>query len=94
MYGFFSRQRVEQTHRDKVEARLLEARRRTPTNMIHIQSRSNPADDSSQLTDEQRAVTKNSIQLLNENNGDKAIRSTTPICVNEDSNEKLANINI
>ncbi|CAF0969870.1 unnamed protein product [Rotaria sordida] len=97
-----ARERVEQKHREKMEARLSAARNQqsqTPTNMIHVQSHLNDDDDDNnrnfELNDEQRAATKNSIQLLNNNNdGYKAVRSITPVYGNEDSNEKIANIYI
>jgi len=92
LFCFFSRERVEQKQRDKIEARLTEVRSRTPTNIIHVQTCDD--DDNSQLNDEQKSATQNSIQLLNENNGYKHLRSTTPVYGDEDSNEKIANIYI
>jgi hypothetical protein len=73
MVFFSSRQRVEQAQREKIEARLSAARRRTPVNTIHVQSRLND-DKDSQLNDEQKIETNNSIELL---------RSTTPSSTNE-----------
>ena len=82
---------MEQIHRDKIEVRLTEARSRTPTNMIHVQSHD---DGQSQINEEQRSATQNSLQLLNENDGYKAMRSTTPIYGDDDTNETIANIHI
>jgi hypothetical protein len=59
--------------------------------MIHVQSRD---DGNSQLNDEQRTETQNSLQLLNENDDYKPIRPTTPIYGDEDANEKISNIHI
>ncbi|CAF4027852.1 unnamed protein product [Rotaria sp. Silwood2] len=96
-----ARQRVEQKHREKIEARLSAVRNQqsqTPTNMIHVQSRltDDDADDyeNFELNDEQRVATKNSIQLLNNNDAYKSVRSITPVYGNEDTNEKIANIYI
>lgn len=88
---FFSRERVEQKQRDKIEARVTEIRSRTPTNIIHVQSHD---DGTNQLNAEQRSATQNSLQLLNESDGYKPMHSTTPIYGDEDSNEKVVNINI
>ena len=83
-------------HREKIEVRLLEARHRTPTNIIHVHSclNGNDEDDgeSIQLSDEQRLATKNSLQLLNDNDSYKSVHSITPVCVDEDSNKILADI--
>ena len=85
------RERVEQKHREKVVARVQEVRSRTPTNMIHVQSRNS---DDTEFDDLQRSETLNSIQLLNENYGQKSPRATTPIYTIEDTSEQLANIHI
>ncbi len=90
-FFFSSRERVEQKQREKIEARVTEVRSRTPTNMIHVQTRE---DGNDQLNDEQRSATQNSIQLLHENDGYKLMRSTTPIYGDEDLNERIADIHI
>ena len=95
----FSRQRVEQTHREKIEARLSAARQqqnRNPSNMIHVQSRVNENGDEpdSKLDDEQIAITKNSLQLLKNNDNYRSIRSTTPVYGDEDTHDRVANIQI
>ncbi|CAF3332530.1 unnamed protein product [Rotaria socialis] len=97
-----ARERVEQKHREKIEARLSEKRKQlnqTPTNVIHVQSRVNNDDDdaneNSQLNDEQKQETKASIQLLNtHNDADESKRPRTPVYGSENSNEKIANIYI
>ncbi|CAF1037851.1 unnamed protein product [Rotaria sp. Silwood1] len=96
-----ARQRVEQKHREKIEARLSAVRNQqnlTPTNIIHVQSRLTDYDDDDdenfELNDEQREATKTSIQLLNNNNAYKSARSITPVYGNDDTNEKISNIYI
>ena len=59
--------------------------------MIHVQARD---DGEGQLNDEQRSATQNSIQLLNDIDGYKPMRSTTPIYGEEELNEKIADIHI
>lgn len=63
--------------------------------MIHVQTRLNQNEDdneASQLTDEQKSQTKNSIQLLSNNDDNR--NSRMPIYGFEDSNAKIANIYI
>jgi hypothetical protein len=64
--------------------------------MIHVQSHLNEdeEDKNAQLNAEQIETTKSSLQLLNENDGYKPIRSATPVYGDENSNEKIANIYI
>jgi hypothetical protein len=59
--------------------------------MIHVQSRDN---ENFQLNDEQRSATQNSIELLNINDSYRPIRSRTPVYGDENSNEKIADIDI
>lgn len=92
----FSRQRFEQTQREKIEARLSAVRHqqnRAPTNMIYVQSQLNE-DDEQQLNDEQIQMTKKSLQLLNENDGYQQARSTTPIYGDKNVDDQIANIHI
>jgi hypothetical protein len=89
-----SRQRVEQTQREKIEARLSAARHhqnRTPSNMIHVQSHEN---DNEALDDEQAETNKKSLQLLNDNNRYEQKRSTTPVYGDEDTNTTVAQVHI
>ncbi|CAF0750285.1 unnamed protein product [Adineta steineri] len=68
------RQRAEQAQREKIEARLSAVRRRTPSaqaHSIHVQSPANDRETDSQLTNEQRAATQNSIRILNDNDAFK-----------------------
>ncbi|UJR25433.1 hypothetical protein I4U23_006780 [Adineta vaga] len=94
------RQRVEQSQREKIEARLSAARHhqnRTPSNMIHVQSQSNNNDDhdnDDDLDEEQVETTKKSLKLLNENNGYQPARATTPVYGDDDTDKKVANIHI
>ncbi len=93
---FSSRQRLEQTQREKIEARLLAIRHqqnRQPSNIIHVQSHLNE-DDDEELNDEQIEMTKKSLQLLNETDGYQQRRATTPIYGDRDVNDKVANIHI
>jgi hypothetical protein len=100
IFDFFSRQRVEQAQREKIEARLSAARHqqnRTPSNLIHVQSRLNGDEDdepSSKLNDEEIATTKSSLQLLNDHDGYRPARSTTPVYGDDDANDRVANIRI
>ncbi|CAF2085952.1 unnamed protein product [Rotaria magnacalcarata] len=97
-----ARERVEQKQREKIEAHLSAKREqlnRTPTNVIHVQSRVNNDDDdaneNNQLNDEQKEETKTSIQLLNtHNDAEESKRPRTPVYGGETSNEKIANIYI
>ena len=95
---FSSRQRYEQTQRDKIEARVTAARHqqnRQSANVIHVQSHGNEHDtDEQQLNDEQIEATKKSLQLLRDEDGHEQIRSTTPIYGDRDAHDKVANIHI
>jgi hypothetical protein len=97
-FFFFSRQRFEQTQREKIEARLSAARHqknRNPSNMIHVQSHVNENDDDDQyLNDEQIETTKKSLQLLSDNTGYQQKRSTTPIYGDGDTNHQVADVHI
>jgi len=59
--------------------------------MIHVQTRD---DENDQFNDEQRSATQNSLQLLNDNDGYKPMRSTTPIYGDGDLDEHIADIHI
>jgi len=59
--------------------------------MIHVQSRD---DGNLQLNNEQRSATQTSLQLLNETDGYRPMRSTTPVYGDEDADETIANIHI
>jgi len=97
---FFSRQRFEQSQREKFEARLSAVRHqqtRAASNMIHVQSHIDENDDDKQeqtFDDEQIETTKKSLQLLNDADGYEPIRSTTPIYGDRNANDKVANIHI
>ncbi len=95
-FRFFSRQRVEQIHREKIEARLSAKRRdqnRSPSNLIHVQSHFNENDDE-KLTDEQIEMNKKSLQLLNENDRYQQRNSSTPIYGDTDTNDQVPDIQI
>ena len=100
------RQRYEQSQRDKIEARLSAARQhRPPSHPIHVQSRSkdqhNEDDDDDNEEDawaeeEQRTQTKQSLQLLNENDGYRTVRDVVPVFGDEvdGTRKRVANIEI
>ncbi|CAF3339030.1 unnamed protein product [Rotaria sp. Silwood1] len=74
-----ARQRVEKTHRGKIEARVSAVRdlqNRSPKNMIHVQSNLNENNDE-KLNEEQIETTKKSLQLLNNNDEHRKMNSTT-----------------
>lgn len=88
-FPFDSRQRLEQTHREKVEARLSAVRRqqnRTPTSMIHVQGQGTDDSDSS-WTGEQLETSKQSAQVL------KGDRSAT-LSTNRNAGDTLTNVHI
>ncbi|CAF1009987.1 unnamed protein product [Rotaria sordida] len=93
-----ARQRIEKTHRKKIETRLSAVRHlqtRNPKNIIHVQGNLNENDDE-KLNEEQIETTKKSIQLLNNNDEYRQIRSTTttPVYGNGNTNDKVAAIDI
>ncbi|CAF2874688.1 unnamed protein product [Rotaria sp. Silwood2] len=93
-----ARQRVEKTHRGKIEARLSAVRHlqnRNPKHMIHVQSNLNENDDE-KLNEEQIETTKKSLQLLNNNIDEhQQIRSTTKsVYGGENTKDKVATIDI
>ena len=84
-----SRQRLEQSQREKIEARLHAARQQQPSNMIHVRSQMDDGGD-----DQQQEMTKKSLQLLNDPNNSRSQNSTTPIYGDENIDEKVVNIDI
>ena len=99
------RQRYEQSQRKKIEARLSAARQhRPPSHPIHVQSRlkdQREEDDDDNEEDawadeEQRSRTKQSLQLLNENDGYRTVRDVVPVFGDEadGARKRVANIEI
>lgn len=65
--------------------------------MIHVQGLLDDenGDENFQLNDQQKTATKNSIQLLiNNNYDDTAMRSVTPVYNEDDINKRIADIHI
>ncbi|CAF0863630.1 unnamed protein product [Didymodactylos carnosus] len=90
--GELARQRIEQSQREKIDARLSAARlHRTPTNLIHVHGQ-----DDDTVDNELTTATKNSIQLLSgSNNNERLFRSHTPVYGDENIDEKtIANVYI
>ena len=99
----FRRQRYEHSQREKIEARLSAARhQRPPSHPIHVQSRSTDQhtndhdDDDAAVNEEQRTRTKQSLQLLNENDGYRTVRDVVPVFGDEvdGTRKRVANIEI
>lgn len=91
-----SRQRVEQTQREKIEVRLSNVRyqqTQNPTSIIHVQSNSKK-NDQAELNGEQLQEAKNSVQLLNNYDGHQKVYSATSIHREGNMNEKFTTIQI
>ncbi|CAF0761917.1 unnamed protein product [Didymodactylos carnosus] len=90
--GELARQRLEQSQREKIDARLSAARlQRMPTNLIHVHGQ-----DEDTVDNDLAIATKNSIQLLSDSNSnERQFRTHTSVYGDGDTEEKtIANIHI
>ena len=89
IFDLNSRQRVEEMHRGKIEARLSAARSRQPsTHPIHVQSLVNDEDDLT-WNEQQIQTSKLSLQLLAEDNDQRPRTNKSSDLSNDETLTKI-----